>query len=257
MVWMENILLADDESLNEINNNLSLIEKKDGLTFGSDAYLLAAYVRTSRKSRAADLGSGTGVIPLLLLSRNKIADCAALEVQPEFAELISRNAAINGFADRLRSVQTDVREVSAGTIGGEVDIVVSNPPYMKTSGKICVSGRKQIARHEVHGGIGDFCLAAGRLLRHGGLFYAVWRPDRLVDLISSMRCAGLEPKRMTMVHSRVSLPPCLVLCEAKKGAAPGCHVTPPLIMYREMSVYTDTLTRIYETGEFDEPFRKP
>ena len=128
---------------------------------------------------------------------------------------------------------------------------------MKTSGKICVSGRKQIARHEVHGGIGDFCLAAGRLLRHGGLFYAVWRPDRLVDLISSMRCAGLEPKRMTMVHSRVSLPPCLVLCEAKKGAAPGCHVTPPLIMYREMSVYTDTLTRIYETGEFDEPFRKP
>ena len=244
MVWMENILLADDESLNEINNNLRLIEKKDGLTFGSDAYLLAAYVRTSRKARAADLGSGTGVIPLLLLSRNKIADCAALEVQPEFAELISRNAAINGFADRLRSVQTDVREVSAGT-------------YMKTSGKICVSGRKQIARHEVHGGIGDFCLAAGRLLRHGGLFYAVWRPDRLVDLISSMRCAGLEPKRMTMVHSRVSLPPCLVLCEAKKGAAPGCHVTPPLIMYREMSVYTDTLTRIYETGEFDEPFRKP
>ena len=97
MVWMENILLADDESLNEINNNLRLIEKKDGLTFGSDAYLLAAYVRTSRKSRAADLGSGTGVIPLLLLSRNKIADCAALEVQPEFAELISRNAAIVGF----------------------------------------------------------------------------------------------------------------------------------------------------------------
>ena len=116
MVWMENILLADDESLNEINNNLRLIEKKDGLTFGSDAYLLAAYVRTSRKSRAADLGSGTGVIPLLLLSRNKIADCAALEVQPEFAELISRNAAINGFADRLRSVQTDVREVSAGRL---------------------------------------------------------------------------------------------------------------------------------------------
>ena len=111
---MENILLADDESLNEINNNLRLIEKKDGLTFGSDAYLLAAYVRTSRKARAADLGSGTGVIPLLLLSRNKIADCAALEVQPEFAELISRNAAINGFADRLRSVQTDVREVRRG-----------------------------------------------------------------------------------------------------------------------------------------------
>ena len=253
---MENILIAEDESLNKINNDLKLIEKRDGLTFGSDAYLLAAYVRKSRRARAVDLGSGTGVIPLLLLSKDKIADCTAFEVQPEFAELISRNAALNGFSDRLRSVCADVREIDAAALGGEVDIVVSNPPYMKTSGKTCVSGRKQIARHEVCGGIGDFCLAAGRLLRHGGLFYTVWRPDRLIDLVCALRGAGLEPKRMTMVHSRLGMPPCLVLCEAKKGAASGCRVTQPLIMYYEGSVYTDELEGIYETGDFDESFGK-
>lgn len=249
--------IAADESITEINCDLRLIQKRDGLTFGSDAYLLAAYVRSSRKARAVDLGSGTGVIPLLLLSKNKIAMCNAVEVQPDFAELLSRNAEINGFSERLRAVNADVRDISAKTFGFEADIVISNPPYMKTTGKLCVSGRKQIARHEVFGGISDFCQAAARVLRHGGLFYTVWRPDRLPELVFALKESGLEPKRMTMVHSRLELPPCLVLCESKKASAPGCYVTPPLIMYTEGSVYTDALNKIYEMGDFDEHFRKP
>lgn len=249
-------MIEKDEILTPINEGLSLIQKKDGLTFGSDAYLLAAFVRKQSRALACDLGSGTGVIPLLLLARNKVASVAAYEVQPDFAGLISRNAELNGFTDRLTARSADLRELFAEDLG-RFDVVTSNPPYMKTSGKKSESDRRNIARHEVCGGIEDFCAAAYRLLRHGGLFYVVYRPDRLCDLLSSLRGARLEPKRITLVHSRAELPPCLVLCEAKKGAAPGVFVTPPLIMYKRGSEYTDALSGIYETGDFDEYYQRP
>ncbi len=249
--------LYNDETLTDINDGLKLIQKTDGLTFGTDAYLLAAYVRRQTRAVAVDLGSGTGIIPLLMLSRGKVAQVHAVELQPDFAELIGRNAELNGYADKLLPICADVREISADMLGGTVDVVLSNPPYMKPSGKANESERKNIARHEVAGGIADFCGAAAKILKHGGLFYAVWRPDRLTDLICAMRETGLEPKRMTFVHARAELAPCLVLCEAKKGAASGVYVTPPLIMYSRGSEYTDTLTKIYETGEFDEPYQKP
>ena len=125
------------------------------------------------------------------------------------------------------------------------------------SGKRNLADEKYIARHEVHGGIEDFCACAARLLKHGGKFVCVWRPDRLTDLLSAMHEHRLEAKRMTFVHARAELPPCLVLCESKKGAAPGVYVTPPLIMYSHDSVYTQMLTKIYETGEFDEHYQRP
>jgi tRNA1Val (adenine37-N6)-methyltransferase len=248
--------LSPDETLTDINCELKLIQKSDGLTFGSDAYLLSAYVRRQPNAKAVDLGSGTGIIPLLLLARKKIASCDAVEVQPEFVSLIDRNAQLNGFTS-LRSHCIDVRELSPEVIGGTVDIAVSNPPYMKTGGIRPESERKQIARHELLGGISDFCAAAYRVLKHGGLFYVVWRADRLCDLICSLRESHLEPKRMTFVHGRCDSRPCLVLCEAKKGASAGMYVTPPLIMYERETVYTETLSKIYETGDFDEPYKRP
>lgn len=248
--------IKNDEMLTEINDGLNLIQKSDGLTFGTDAYLLAAYVRRQTRAAAADLGSGTGVIPLLMLSKKKVARVHAVELQSDFAELISRNAALNGF-DNLIAHCADVRNIHADTFGTELDVAVSNPPYMKPTGKANESERKNIARHEVAGGIGDFCSAAARILKHGGLFYTVWRPDRLCELTNALCAAKLEPKRMTFVHARAELPPCLVLCEAKKGASAGVYVTPPLIMYSRGNTYTDTLTKIYETGDFDEPYKKP
>ncbi len=250
-------VLDGGETLTEINERLRLIQKKDGLTFGSDAYLLAAYVRRQTRARAVDLGSGTGVIPLLMLARDKCASVEAVEVQEEFAALIGRNAALNGFEDRLHGHAADVREVNAALFGGEFDLAVSNPPYMKTAGKANDSDRKNLARHECRGGIADFCSAAGRLLKYGGLFYVVWRPDRLCDLIDALRRAELEPKRMTFVHARAELPPCLVLCEAKKNAGAGLYVTPPLLMTGEDGADTAALARIYETGDFDEPYQRP
>ncbi len=255
--WFIKMKITNDEKIIDINDGLRLIEKKDGLTFGTDAYLLSAYVRAHTRAVGVDLGSGTGVIPLLLLNKGKLARMHAIELQSDFAELICRNAELNGLTDRLTVHCADVRDVSAETVGGTADIAVSNPPYMKVTGKANESEYKNIARHEVAGGIGDFCAAAYRVLKHGGLFYTVWRPDRLSELVCALSAAKLEPKRMTFVHARSELAPCLVLCEAKKGAAPGMYVTPPLIMYTDGSNYTDTLTKIYETGEFDEPYKRP
>ncbi len=249
--------MNNNETITIINDGLKLIQKADGLTFGTDAYLLSAYVRRQTHARLADLGSGTGIIPLLLLARNKIASADAIELQAEFADLIARNASLNGFENVLRPICEDVRNLSCQTLGGTVDIVVSNPPYMNALGKANESQRKNLARHEIAGGIGDFCKAASRILKFGGLFYTVWRPDRLTDLISELRLAELEPKRLTLVYAREDTPPCLMLCEAKKGAASGMYVTPPLIMYREGTTPTETLSKIYESGDFNEHYQRP
>ncbi len=249
--------LTNDEKIIDINEGLQLIEKKEGLTFGTDAYLLSAYVRKQCRAVGVDLGSGTGVIALLLMERDKLSKIHAVELQSDFAELIKRNAELNSFSERITVHCLDVRGISAETIGVSADIAVSNPPYMKVSGKANESEYKNIARHEVAGGIADFAEAAYRILKHGGLFYTVWRPDRLSELVCALSAARLEPKRMTFVHARAELPPCLVLCEAKKGASPGMYVTPPLIMYTDGSNYTEALKKIYETGEFDEPYKRP
>ncbi len=242
------------EFITKINNGLKLIQRSDGLTFGSDAYLLSAYVRRQTKASLADLGSGTGIMPLLLLSRKKIANATAYEIQPEFSEIIGKNAKLNSM-DNLIAINADIREVNDAN--EKFDIVISNPPYMKQSGKANESNAKNIARHEICGSIDDFCSAASRMLKFGGLFYTVYRPDRLCDLLCALRQNKLEPKRMTFVHARLELEPCLVLCEAKKNASTGCFATPPLIMYSENSEYTEQLKEIYETGEFNELYQRP
>ena len=252
-----NVLLTPNERIDSINFNIRLIQNKHGLTFGTDAFLLSAFVRPSVRARAVDLGSGTGIIPLLLLAKSKVKTVTAVEVQESFAELIARNAAINGMTDRLFPMQADVRSLSAAALGFEADLVVSNPPYMR-----CDTGRrnqhdeKYIARHEVMGGIFDFCSAAGRLLKHGGRFVCVFRPDRLTDLFSAMREAMLEPKRMTLVYADADSEPSSVLIEAVKGAAPSLRTTPPLLLYRprcetnKTRVLTPVAQKIYDDCQF-------
>lgn len=235
--------LLSGERLDEINEDLRLIAKRDGLTFGTDAYLLAAYVRKSPRAEAVDLGSGTGVIPLLLLARGKVRRVIAVEIQPEFVGLIGRNAALNGMEDRIFPIHGDVRAFPAGEDLSrlrKVSVVTANPPYLTDrSGKRNEKDEKFLARHEVCGTIADFCACAGRLLQDGGKFYCVWRPDRLTDLVSALRGAGLEPKRMTFVHADEGSEPCLCLTEAVKGARASLRVTPPLFLYEPLDRQPD------------------
>ena len=224
--------LEAGERLDAVNESISLICKRDGLTFGTDAFLLASFLRPLRRGRAVELGTGTGIISLLAAARERFSLIYALEVQEDFATLASRNVILNGLAERVRVRHCDLRDVTPAELGGEVDAVFSNPPYMRTdSGKRNESEWKYIARHEVFGGIGDFCACGRRLLKHGGKFYCVWRPDRLSELMSALTENKLEPKVMVFVHADAEAEPSMVLVSATKGGAPGMRILPPLILH--------------------------
>ena len=247
------IFLEDGERLDEVNEKITLIQKKDGLTFGTDAFLLASSIKPLSKGLAVELGAGTGIISLLLASRNKFKNITAFEIQEDFASLAKRNVDFNGLDDKIKVVHKDVLLASPADVGAEADVVFTNPPYMKTdSGKRNLTDYKYIARHEVCGSINDFCASAFRLLKHGGKFYVVWLPDRMTDLICAMRDNRLEPKTVTFVHADKNSSPSMMLVSAIKGGASGMTVTSPLFLYNEndRTKMTDEATKIYDTMSF-------
>lgn len=243
---MTNIELLPNERLDKINENLSLIQDKNGLTFGTDAYLLASFVK-SKAGVGADFGSGTGVASLLCLSKEKFKIVYAVEVQEKFAKLTERNAKINDFENRVTVFSKDVREISPDDTNGWIDTVISNPPYLKAEeGFANKTNEMNIARRELNGTIYDFCAAANRILRHGGLFYAVYRPDRTAELLHAMKENTLEPKRIVTVYPDTSSKPSLILVEGKKGASPSLVHSRPLFIYKDGTrTYTDDMDKIY------------
>jgi tRNA1Val (adenine37-N6)-methyltransferase len=235
------------EILSIVNDGIRLIQNQNGLKFGTDALLLAAFIRRAPRAEAVEIGPGSGIISLLLASRGKINHITAVEVQPYYADLTARNAAENGLSDRITSVCGDIRDY-----GCSADIVFTNPPYMRAeSGKNNFDEGKYIARHEVKGTIGELCSAAGRLLQTGGRFYCVYRPERLPDLLDAMRQAKIQPKRLCFVHSDTVHPPSLFLIGGIKDGKPGCDVTRPLFLARDGGP-TAEAQHIYDTGDWFE-----
>lgn len=249
------ILLEEHERLDEVNDKLSLIQKLDGLTFGTDALLLAGFIGKPAV-RALELGGGSGIISLLLATRERFSHIDCLEIQEPYAELIERNIRLNKLDDRVTAILGDVRTFPVRAETGRYDAVFSNPPYMTVdSGASCVKDAKEIARHEHFGGIGDFTAAASRALKYGGAFYVVFRPERLADLFSACRASGLEPKRLCFVSARRELPPSMVLLEARRGGKVGLYITPPLIL-SEGGQDTEEMTYILEHGKFPAPYER-
>ncbi len=256
---MESSSLFDQatERLDIINENLSLIQLKTGLTFGTDSYLLAAFARAQKNGVCAEFGGGTGVVSLLAASRDKFSLIYCAEIQPYFAKLIARNAEMNGLGDKVKAVLADVRELSPAMLGGEVHAVLSNPPYMQvSSGFDNCTPEMNIARREENGTIEDFAASAARLLRFGGYFTLVYRPDRLPDLIFALKKNGLEPKRLVILYPTAESKPCLVLVEAKKGAASGLVCARPLIIYKSKgsTEYTDDMQAVYDNFSLEHLF---
>jgi len=249
------MLLYDNERIDYVNDALSLIQKTDGLTFGTDALLLAGYI-SGKFDTGIELGGGSGIISMLLLTREKVKNCVCIEVQPEYAELISRNAELNNLTGRLTAVNADIRDYKHVR---ECDVVFTNPPYMKsTSGRANNLSAKNIARHEICGDISDFMREGARMLKYGGTLAAVYRPDRLTDIICAMRDCGTEPKRMTLVHADKESEPSMLLIEAKKGGKSGMLVTPPLIIYEDEAhrKYSPDMDYIMENGSFPSRFKR-
>ena len=238
-----------------VNDKLQLIQETDGLTFGTDALLLAGYI-SGKYKYGCEIGSGSGIISMLLLTREKLQSVVAVEVQEEYAILTQKNAELNDLTEKITVVLSDIREYKSER---EFDIVYTNPPYMKVdSGRKNEADRKNIARHEVCGDIIDFCRASKRLLKFGGTFAAVYRPDRLCDLFSAMRENSLEPKRITFVHADTESEPSMALVEAKAGGKCGLLVTKPLIIYSDKShkAYSDDMNYIMENGSFPEGYKR-
>lgn len=247
------------ERLDEINENLSLIQLKAGLTFGTDSYLLAAFAHTQRNGTAVEFGGGTGVVSLLAASREKYKKIYCAEIQPYFADLIGRNAALNGLNCKVAPILTDIRDLKTADVGGEVEAVFTNPPYMTVdSGKSSDSVEMNIARRELNGTIEDFCITAEKLLKFGGYFTVVYRPERFAELIFAMKSHSLEPKRAVLVYPSAVDKPCLVLVEAKKGGSASLEFSRPLIIYedKKSGAYTDDMNAVYDTFSLDFLFKK-
>ena len=245
--------LKNGERIDYVNDSLSLIQDPEGLTFGTDALLLAGYIEKGY-SNALELGAGTGIISMLLLKRDKLSRAVALEVQGDFVDLIRRNGQLNCLEDRLIPIECDVREYSSF---GEFDCVFTNPPYMRAdTGRFNLSSKKTIARHELYGDINDFVKAAARALKWGGSFYAVYRTDRLCDLIYAMRKSGIEPKRMTLVLADTEAMPSMVLIEGRRGGGVSLKVTRPLIIYSDKlhTEYSADMQYIMDCGSFGDGF---
>ncbi len=246
-------ILCENERLDRVNDDIALIQRHDGLTFGTDALLLASYIEKGARC-ALEIGGGTGIISLLCLSREKFRNVVCCEIQEVFADIIERNARLNGLEDRLRVECCDIRNFTAQK---QFDAVFTNPPYMKsTGGKANESAGKNIARHEIYGDIGDFCASVRKNLKFGGKFYAVYRPDRISDLIFAMKSCGVEPKRLTFVHADADSIPSMVLVEGRMGGGDGAKVTKPLLIYTDKTHKTESadMRYILEKGSFPDAF---
>ena len=249
-------MLNADERVDEINEYLRIIQKKDGLTFTTDAYLLAAFV-SGRFERCADLGAGTGVVSLLCVQKGKAKSVFAIERREDFADLTARNAELNSLSGSITAICADVRDVDRADVGGALDAVFANPPYFRSgAGLRSKSPLMHDARFEEHGTFADFAVCAARLLRGGGAFYTVNRAERVADVLGGMRAAGIEPKRMIFVYPDVESPPKTLLAEGRKGAGEGLTIAPALVMYDGDRRYTPALDRVYENCSLDFMFER-
>lgn len=247
---MESELRAG-ERIDYVNDDITLIQRTDGLIFGTDALLLAAFVRGNGRERAAELGSGSGIVSLLCAGRRKFSSIRCAEIQPAYAELTDRNIRRNHMEDRVSVVCADVSEFASSEKAGSFDVVFSNPPYLRADcGRGSRTDEKNIARREVCGTIADFCRAAARLLRFGGRFYCVYHAARLCDLLCAMRDAGIEPKRLTAVQAHPMAQPSMILAEGRAGGRPDCRITRPFCLFtdRTQKENTRVMNRLLESG---------
>ena len=244
-------MLLEGERLDIVNDDISLIQKEDGMTFGTDALLLAAFVQPCPSGYGIEFGAGSGIVSMLCATRRKLQHITCVEVQECYATLCRRNVALNGLEEKITVWQGDVRQMPQANVPGDAHAIFANPPYMTVESGFEASDKgRNAARHEVYGGIFDFCKGAASKLRWGGRFYVVWRPDRLTDLIVALRENKLEPKKMTFVCAKVGLPPSIVLTEARLGGKPGLITTPTLYLSSPDGTPSKEMQIILDGGPF-------
>lgn len=243
--------IREGERIDDLQRNgLRIIQRKDGFRFGTDAVLLADFAGVKKGERVADMGTGTGVLPLLLSARAQDAVFDAFEIQPDAADMAARSVRLNGLESRIRIHHADCRD-AAGIIGYErCHLVVTNPPYTRGgAGLVSPEETRALSRSDSDCPIGEWIAACGRLLKNGGRLCCVFPAPRFLELCDAMRASRIEPKRVRFVVARESAAPKLVLTEGLKGARPALHMLPMLITHDNQGNFTPEMRRIY--GEED------
>ncbi len=239
--------LKPGERIDELHRNgYRIIQDRNRFCFGMDAVLLSGFTYVNPGEKALDLGTGTGIIPILLEAKTRGEHFTGLEIQEDSADMARRSVALNGLQEKIDIVTGDIKDASAILGASSFDVVTTNPPYMiGQHGLQNADEAKAIARHEILCTLEDVVRESARLLKPQGHFFMVHRPFRLAEIICVMRDHGLEPKRMKFVHPFVDREPNMVLVEGVRGGRSRMTVEKPLIVYRQQGVYTDEIYDIY------------
>ena len=240
-------MLKENERIDDLQpNGYRIIQNPDKFCFGMDAVLLSGFARAKEGSRVLDMGTGTGIIPILLAAKTGAAHLTGLEIQEESADMARRSVALNGLEKKIAIVTGDIKEAGDLFDAASFDVITCNPPYMiGQHGLVNPEDAKAVARHEILCTLEDVIGQAARLLKPGGNFFMVHRPFRLAEIMTLLCQYKLEPKRMQMVHPFVDKEPNMVLIEANRGGNPRMKVEKPLIIYREPGVYMPEIYDLY------------
>lgn len=241
------IELYPGERLDDLERNgYKIIQNDKTFCFGMDAVLLSGFAQVKPGEKALDLGTGTGIIPILLKGKTAGDHFTGLEIQEASADMARRSVLYNHLEDQISIVQGDIKEAHTLFDAASFDVITSNPPYMTGNhGLVNPDMPKAIARHEILCTLDDVIGQASRLLRPGGRFYMVHRPFRMAEIMTKMTAHRLEPKRMRLVYPFVDKEPNMVLIEGLKGGKPRITVEKPLIVYKKPGVYTDEIYDVY------------
>ena len=239
--------LKPEERLDDLQiKGYEIIQSPGRFCFGMDAVLLSSYAKVRKRELALDLGTGTGILPILLEAKNEGEHYTGLEIQEESADMARRCVSHNGLEDKIDIVTGDIKEASGIFGAASFHVITTNPPYM--IGEHGLKNENEalyIARHEALCTLDDILRESARLLKPKGRFYMVHRPFRLPEILAKMSAYGIEPKRMRLVYPHIDKEPNMVLLEGLRGGRPRMQVEPPLIVYRKDGEYTEELLEIY------------
>jgi tRNA1(Val) A37 N6-methylase TrmN6 len=240
-------MLREDERVDDLQlKGLKIIQNPKWFCFGVDAVLLSDYAKAKKKDKIVDLGTGTGIIPLLMYGKYEPSKIVGVEIQNEVAEMAERSIRLNELQDKIEIYTGDIKNCFERIGINCFDIVVSNPPYKKgDTGLISPEDKKAISRNEIMIRLDELIFSASRLLKVGGKFYMIHRPERLKDIIIGLDKYNLTPKRIRFVHPKANKSPNMILIEAVKAGGEFLKIEEPLYVYNEDGSYTEEIYRIY------------
>ena len=243
----EDQLIREGERVDDLQRNgYRIIQDPGRFCFGMDAVLLAGFAREAKGERLLDVGTGTGILPLLMEARTTIPRLWGLEIQKESADMARRSVKLNALEEKIEIVTGDIREADRLFEAASFDVITCNPPYMiGQHGLQNTNQAKTIARHEVCCTFRDIAEMSAKLLKPAGHFYLVHRPFRLSEILVTLSACKLEPKRMQLDYPFVDKEPNMVLIEAVRGGNPRMRVEKPLIVYESPGVYTAEISEVY------------